>query len=339
MIPKLDGPLMERSDRCAQPGRGGLSLSDAGPAHVLAEHDGSRVGSGVDIKVLRSFAAIIDEGSFANAARKVGISKSMCSKLIADLETDLGTRLLTRTTRAVKPTAIGLSFYAEISDILSRLDAATEAVRSASQRPSGPLKIGSPVQYTLKVFQPHLIRFMEEHPDIQLDMVLDDTRSDLTRDGFDAIIRIGTLEDSTLHARKLHDARIMLVASPEYIAAKGTPTRPNELRDHQCLHYTNMRGPSTWPLRHENEVIYQKITPAFSSNNGELLRSLAVGGKGIALAPEFQVNDDLVQGRLVPVMPDYALPGVPVHVLYSSRKLVTAALASFLDFVGQLHLD
>lgn len=339
MVLKLEGSVQDLSDRRAQQGCGGLSISGAGHAHEVAERDGSRLGIGMDIKVLRSFAAIIDEGSFANAARKVGISKSMCSKLISDLEADLGTRLLTRTTRAVKPTAIGLSFYAEISDILSRLDAATEAVRSASQRPSGPLKLGSPVQYTLKVFQPHLIRFMEEHPDIQLDVVLDDGRSDLTREGFDAVIRIGTLEDSTLHARKLHDARIMLVASPDYIAAKGSPDSPSQLRDHQCLHYTNLRGPSTWPLRHENEVIYQKITPAFSSNNGELLRSLAVSGKGIALAPEFQVADDLAQGRLVPVMPDYALPGVPVHVLYSSRKLVTAALASFLDFVGNLHLD
>ena len=339
MVLKLEGSVKVPSDRHVHSGHGGLSLSGTGPAGVLAERDRPLLDMGMEIKVLRSFAAIIDEGSFANAARKVGISKSMCSKLISDLEADLGTRLLTRTTRAVKPTAIGLSFYAEVSEILARLDAATEAVRDASQRPSGPLKLGSPVQYTLKVFQPHLVRFMEEHPDIQLDVTLDDGRSDMTRDGFDAVIRIGNLEDSTLHARKLHDARIMLVASPGYIAEKGSPDSPAQLRDHHCLHYTNLRGPSTWPLRHQNEVIYQKITPAFSSNNGELLRSLAVAGKGIALAPEFQVADDLAQGRLVPVMADYALPGVPVHVLYSSRKLVTAALASFLDFVGGLNLD
>lgn len=263
----------------------------------------------------------------------------MCSKMIADLEADLGTRLLTRTTRAVTPTATGQSFYAEVSDILARLDAATESVRAASRRPSGPLRLGVPVQYTLKVFQPHLIRFMEEYPDIQLDVVLDDSRVDLTRAGFDAVIRVGPLEDSALLARRLHEARILLVASPGYVAQHGSPTTPSDLRDHSCLHYTNLRGPGTWPLRHGTEVVYQKITPAFSSNNGELLRSLAVSGKGIALAPEFQVADDLAQGRLVMVMADYALPRVPVHVVYSSRKLVTAALAAFLDFVGQLHLD
>ena len=291
-----------------------------------------------DLKALRSFVAIIDEGSFAAAARRMGISKSMCSKMIADLEADLGTRLLTRTTRAVTPTAAGLGFHAQVADILSRLDAAFEDVRAASNRPSGPLKLGVPVQYTLKVFQPHLMRFMDEHPDIQLDVVLDDSRSDMTRDGFDAVIRIGTLEDSSLHARRLHDANIMLVASPDYVARHGSPQRPADLRDHLCLHYTNLKGPGTWPLRSGTEVVYQKITPAFSSNNGELLRALAVGGKGIALAPEFQVADDLARGLLVPVLADHALPGVPIHVVYSSRKLVTAALAAFLDFVGRLDL-
>ncbi|MFN3525300.1 MAG: LysR substrate-binding domain-containing protein [Paracoccus sp. (in: a-proteobacteria)] len=292
----------------------------------------------MDIKVLRIFAAIVEEGSFAAAARRVGISKSMCSKMIADLEVDLGTRLFTRTTRAVTPTAAGVGFHAAVSDVLLRLDAATEAVRSAALRPSGPLKLGAPVQYALKVFQPHLIRFMEEYPDIQLDLVLDDSRSDLTRDGFDAVIRIGRLEDSSLHARHLQDACILLVASPDYIARHGQPTNPGELRDHQCLHYTNLPGSGTWPLRQGNEVIYQKVTPIFSSNNGELLRAMAVSGKGIALAPKFQVAEDLALGRLVPVMTDHALPGVPVHIVYSSRKLVTAALAALLDFVSRLNL-
>lgn len=292
----------------------------------------------MDIRVLRSFAAIIDEGSFAAAARRIGISKSMCSKMIAGLEADLGTRLLTRTTRAVTPTAAGHDFHLRIADVLDRLDAAIEGARATSARPSGPLKLGVPVQYTLRVFQPHLIRFMEEYPDIQLDVVLDDSRSDMARDGFDAVIRIGTLADSSLHARRLHDARIMLVASPDYLARRGSPQRPADLRDHQCLHYTNLKGPGTWPLRNGTEVVYQKITPAFSSNNGELLRGLAVSGKGIALAPEFLVADDLAQGRLVAVLDDHALPGVPINIVYSSRKLVTASLAAFLDFVARLDL-
>ena len=294
------------------------------------------VDDGMELKPLRAFAAIVEEGSFAAAARRLGISKSMCSKMISDLEADLGGRLLSRSTRAVTPTAVGQAFHAELTQILQALDAAIDGVRAAGEHPAGSLRIAAPVQYTLKVLQPHLFRFMDDHPDIQLELVLEDGRSDMVREGFDAVIRIGELQDSALHARRLDDAHILLVAAPEYIARCGTPTTPGELRDHACLHYTNLRGSGTWPLRNGNEVIYQKITPAFSSNNGELLAAMAVNGRGIALTPEFQVSGDLAAGRLVQVMPDYALPGVPVHVVYSTRKLVTAALSRFLDFLGGL---
>lgn len=293
----------------------------------------------LDIKALRAFAAVVEEGSFTAAAQRIVMSKSMCSKIIADLESFLGARLLTRTTRAVTPTAAGMSFYTEVGGILARLDAATEAVRSTTLHASGPLKLGAPVQYMLNVFEPHLLRFMTEYPDVQLDVVLEDARTDLTRDGYDAVLRIGLLEDSNLHARHLHDTPILLVASPDYIQARGNPGHPSDLRHHLCLHYTNLRGAGTWPLRQGTEVIYQKITPAFSSNNNELLRRLAIAGKGIALTPRFQVADDLEAGRLVAVMPDYGLPGAPVHVLYSSRKNVSAALSAFLDFVATLRFE
>lgn len=293
----------------------------------------------MDIKALRAFAAIVEEGSFTAAARRLRLSKAMCSKLISDLEADLGARLLVRTTRAVKPNAAGAAFYAEIAGILARLDAAAESVRASTQRPSGPLKLSAPVQYMLNVFQPHLLRFMREYPDIRLETVLDDSRADLVRDGFDAIIRIGPLDDSALHARRLHDVPIMLVASPAYIRDHGAPAHPAELREHACLHYSNLRGSSTWPLSTDGEVSYHKINPVFSSNNNELLRLMALNGQGVALTPRFQVEEDLRQGRLLPVMTDYEFPRVPVNVLYSSRKNVSAALAAFLDFVAALRFE
>ncbi|WP_304617146.1 LysR family transcriptional regulator [Paracoccus sp. (in: a-proteobacteria)] len=293
----------------------------------------------MDIKALRAFVAIVEEGSFTAAARRLRLSKAMCSKLISDLEADLGARLLMRTTRAVKPNAAGTAFYAEIADILARLDAAAEGVRASTQRPSGPLKLSAPVQYMLNVFQPHLLRFMREFPEIRLETVLDDSRSDLVRDGFDAIIRIGPLDDSALHARRLHDVPTLMVASPAYIREHGAPAHPAELRDHACLHYSNLRGSNTWPLSINGEVSYHKINPIFSSNNTELLRLMALNGQGVALTPRFHVEDDLRQGLLLPVMPDYEFPRVPVNVLYSSRKNVSAALAAFLDFIGDLRLD
>lgn len=295
-------------------------------------------GGAMDISVFRTFVSVVDEGSFAAAAGRMGISRSLCSKHVADLEADLGVRLLVRTTRKVTPTAAGLSYSRDLRDILARLDAATETVKAATASRSGALKIGSPIFYTLKVLQPHLLDFMERYRGIQLQVVLDDGTSDIVGDGFDAVIRIGNLADSTLHARRLHAVRILLVASPDYLARAGRPERPADLLRHACLHYTNLPGNLTWPLRRGSRTIRQPVRPSFSSNNTELLHSMALNGRGLALLPEFIVGDDIAAGRLSVLMTDYALPDLPVNLVYPSGKLMTGAMRSFLDFAAGLRL-
>lgn len=291
----------------------------------------------MDLIDLRIFIAILDEGSFAGAARRIGISRSLSSKYIADLEAELGTRLLTRTTREVHATPVGEIYGKRIRNILAELDAVNEDLKTASERPVGPLKIGSPVAYTLKVLQPHLLEFMEKYPDIRLNLALDDNASDLIGDGFDAVIRIGILRDSSLHARRLQSVRIALVASPEYLATHGTPTEPDDLLDHACLHYTNLRG-NSWPLTRDGQTIFQKIQPVFSSNNTELLQSMAVSGKGITILPEFVAADELAKGTLVPLMCNHALPDIPISIVYPTGKHLTSAMRSFLDFAASLKL-
>ncbi|WP_234853562.1 LysR family transcriptional regulator [Paracoccus everestensis] len=293
----------------------------------------------MDISVFRTFVSVVDEGSFSTAALRMGISRSLCSKHVADLETHLGVRLLTRTTRKVTPTPMGLSYSRDLREVLARLDAATESVKDASGNLSGTLKIGSPIFYTLKVLQPHLLDFMERHRDVQLQIVLDDGASDIIGDGFDAVIRIGNLKDSTLYARKLHTVRIMLVAAPDYLDRNGRPERPADLLRHHCLHYTNLPGNLTWPLRRGSRTIRQPVRPSFFSNNTELLHSMAVNGRGLALLPEFIIRDDVEAGRLVILMPEYALPDLPVSLVYPSGKLLTGAMRSFLDFASKLQLS
>lgn len=293
----------------------------------------------MDISVFRTFVSVVDEGSFSTAAQRMGISRSLCSKHVADLEAHLGVRLLTRTTRKVTPTPMGLSYSRDLREILARLDAATESVKAASGSLSGSLKIGSPIFYTLKVLQPHLLDFMERYRDVQLQIVLDDGANDIIGDGFDAVIRIGNLKDSTLYARKLHTVRIMLVAAPDYLDRNGRPEQPADLLRHDCLHYTNLPGNLTWPLRRGGRTIRQPVRPSFSSNNTELLHSMAVNGKGLALLPEFIIRDDVEAGRLVILMPEYALPDLPVSLVYPSGKLLTGAMRSFLDFASKLQLS
>lgn len=180
----------------------------------------------MDITVLRTFLAIIDEGSFAAGARRMGISRSMCSKNIADLEQELGARLLVRTTRAVHTTPIGQVYADQLRDALARLDAANENVRAIAEKPTGMLKIGAPIAYTMKILQPHLLRFMEQYPDIQMQLQLDDGTSDVIGQGFDAVIRIGLLQDSSLIGRRIHHADLKIVASPGYVKEHGAPKTP-----------------------------------------------------------------------------------------------------------------
>lgn len=292
----------------------------------------------MDTTILRTFVAILDDGSFAAAARKMGISRSLCSKYISDLEADLGVRLLTRTTRSVRPTVIGQEYGQRIRQVLRQLDATNEGVRAASGNPAGPLKIGAPVTYALKSLQHHLIDFMDQYPAIELELVLDDGTSNIIDEGYAAVIRIGVLRDSTLYARHLDDVRIMMVAAPGYLQAHGTPSEPQHLLQHSCLHYNNLREAETWQLQRDGEPIYQRVQPVFSSNSTDMLQFMALSGRGIAMMPEFAVADDIAAGRLVPIMHDYVIPMLPVHLLYPTGKLMTAALRSFLNHFTRLRL-
>lgn len=290
----------------------------------------------MDISVLQTYLHVVEEGSFAAAARRMSISKSQCSKYISDLEKSLGVRLLSRTTRSVKPSTAGADYYLKVKDILASLSNANEAVRSLSSSPSGKLRLATPVGYMMAVLRPHMLRFMEEFPDVQLDAVLEDRVSDPSMDGMDAAISIGWLADSSLVARHLHDICVFVVATPDYLERHGTPVQPADLVQHQCLHFSNLRGSSTWPFRDGEETIHQKIHPVFSTNNIDLIRAAALDGRGIALLPDHSVRADLEAGTLVRVLRAHALPPLPVHLVYPTRRHISAALRAFIDFTARM---
>lgn len=289
----------------------------------------------METAVLQTYVHIVDEGSFAAASRRMGISKSLTSKYIADLEASLGTRLLTRTTRSVRPTEIGAEYYRQVKEILGQLESANESVRQVATRASGRLRVGAPISYSLNVLQPHVMRFVEAYPDIQLELVLDDGRSDVIAEGLDAVIRVGDLGDSSLMVRRLHSAQVLVVASPGYLADHGRPETPADLSAHRCLYFTHMRGAGTWPFRQNDEIVHQKIQPFFASNNAQMIRLAALEGTGIAMAVDFLVAEDLAAGRLVQVLPEFSLPDLPVSLIYPPSRTMTAALRAFLDCLTQ----
>lgn len=286
----------------------------------------------MDTNSLRAYALIIEEGSFSAAARRLGISKSMCSKYISDLEDSLGARLLTRSTRSVKATAIGDEYYQKVRRILDLLDDANEHAKAESGKITGRLRIGMPASYSLLALQPHILRFLECYPDIQLESIFDDRRTDLIAEGFDAVIRIGELDDSSMIARRVDSAKCLIVASPAYLQQHETPVHPSDLVNHKVLHYTNIRSAATWPFQNGNELVWQKIYPRFSSNNGEIIRDAALAGHGIAYSPEFLIRDELASGALIPILTEFARPDLPISIVYPSRKNISAALKAFLEF-------
>ncbi|MBY6090317.1 LysR family transcriptional regulator [Maritimibacter alkaliphilus] len=292
----------------------------------------------MDTVALQAYALIIEEGSFSAAARRLGISKSMCSKHISDIEARLGARLLTRSTRSVRPTAIGLDYYGKVRRILDLMAEADESVKAEVNTASGRLKIGAPLSYTNAVLQPHILRFCRNYPAIQLEMVLDDGIVDLIGQGYDAAIRVGELEDSALHARRIDSVSTFIVGAPAYLQEYGMPERPGDLAQHRALHYTNMRGAGTWPFRLGREVQHQKVHPAFMTNNGEMIRAAAVAGMGLAFMPEFLIRKDVEEGRLVSVLTEYEMPELPVNIVYPSRRNASAALRVLLDFAPRMEV-
>jgi len=290
----------------------------------------------MDTIILKAYALIVEEGTFSAAAKRLNISKSMCSKYISDLEESLGTRLLTRSTRSVKPTAIGVEYYNKARRILDLLEEANEYAKKASASTTGRLRIGSPVSYSLRALQPHILQFLDRYPGIQLESIFDDSKNDLITEGFDAVIRIGDLDDSAMVTRRLHSAKCLIVAAPDYLKSHGTPDQPSDLSGHMVLHYTNMSGTATWPFQKENEIVWQKVHPRFTSNNGEIIRAAALAGHGIAYLPEFLIRDDLDAGALVAVMTGFTRPDLPISIVYPSRKNASAALRAFLEFAPQM---
>lgn len=286
----------------------------------------------MDTISLKVFSLIVEEGTFSAAAVRLGISRSMCSKYINDLEDKLGARLLTRSTRSVKTTAIGMAYYQKVRRILNLLDEANEQAKVESGTVAGRLRIASPTSLSQRALQPHILKFLELHPDIQFESVFDDSRSDLIAKGYDAMIRIGELDDTSMVARRVHSTKCLIVASPAYLADNGTPQHPSDISDHKILHCTTMSSSTTWPFRNGNEIFWQKVSPRFASNNGDIVAAAAAADHGIAYLPGFLVDDYISTGALTCILTGYTRPDLPISIVYPSRKNISAALKAFLEY-------
>jgi DNA-binding transcriptional LysR family regulator len=276
---------------------------------------------------------VVSSGSFAEAARRLGVTRSAISKAITQLEQELGVRLLDRTTRRVTPTEAGLAYYERCLAILAQISETEAQVSRLHDEPKGVLKVNGPMSFGTLYLGSAIADFMDRYRDLKVELTLSDRMIDPLEEGVDVTVRIGAMVDSSLIARRISTARVLLVASPEYLARNGMPKTPADLVGHKCLHYGHSTTVPRWQLTDNGTSITVPVAACLSSNNGDTLRDAAVKGIGIARQPSFIVGSDIAAGRLVVVLPDFPPQDVTIHALYAPNRFLAAKSRVFIDFL------
>jgi DNA-binding transcriptional LysR family regulator len=284
---------------------------------------------------MRIFVKVVEQGNFSRAGKLLNISDTAVTRLIADLETHLGTRLLNRTTRKVSLTETGHAYLERVRSILEEIDDAEATISTLSKSTAGTLRIYSQRQFGQYQLPKLLRRFMNANSKIKLETTLSDRTSDLVEDGFEVGIFLGGLQtfNAAMMARQLGVSEAMLLASPDYIRLHGAPKTPEDLSKHNCLNYPYEQLRHFWPVAGPLGVTNIRISSSMVSNSADMLKQLALDGMGIFILPSFALSDELTTGRLVRILPDHNLGRLPLTLVYPSRRLLPSKVRSFVDFM------
>ncbi|MEL6582488.1 MAG: LysR family transcriptional regulator [Pseudomonadota bacterium] len=284
---------------------------------------------------MEAFLAVVDHGGFTDAAKRIGISKSAVSKHVSSLEARLGARLLNRTTRRVSPTEIGLAYYDKATRVIADATEADAMVNAMQSAPRGELRISAPVSFGTTHLAPAVSEFLKAYPDVSVHMVMDDRFVELVSEGFDLAIRIGELPDSTLRARKLAEAAVYIVGSPEYFKEHGHPKTIEDLSEHTLLHYSNMATGNYWRLKASSGAERQiRVGGRLTANNGDALLKGAISGVGLSLIPSFIVGDAIKNGLVEAVLTDCVVEKLGIFAVYPPGRFPQPKLRAFIEFMA-----
>ncbi len=284
---------------------------------------------------MEAFVRVVEHGGFTDAAHKMGMSKSAVSKHVSSLESRLAVRLLNRTTRRVTPTEVGLAYFDRARAVLAAAAEADSMVTALQATPSGGLRVSAPVNFGIAQVAPTVAAFLSAYPQVEIDMVLDDRFVELLAEGFDLAIRIGTLADSSLKARKLAEARMVVAASPAYLTAEGVPQTVADLSGHRLLHYSQLTSGTVWRLRERSGAERQiRVGGRLTVNNGEALMKAAEAGLGISQIPSFMLGDALETRRLVEVLADRPPDILGIYAVYPQGPFPQPKLRAFVEFLA-----
>jgi len=285
----------------------------------------------------RLFVAILEEGSFVAAATRLGMSSSRASKLLSRLESELGVRLINRTTRSLSPTEAGRAYYDRLRPLLEEYDSLDLSIRNISGEPRGRLRLTAPLTFGALELAPALNDFAARFPEIELDVSFSDRAVNLVDEGFDMAVRIGRPEDSSLISRKLCDVRILLVASPDYIERHGAPAAPADLAEHECIIDTNYRDPDRWAFHVAGEEQLQPVQGRIRYSNAEASLRAAVAGLGLARLPAFVAGAALHSGEVIRLLEDFEIEPYGVHALYPHSRHLATKVRVLVDFLAERY--
>lgn len=285
------------------------------------------------LNAINLFCRVIETQSFTQAAQLEQISLAMASKLIAQLEEHLNVRLLHRTTRKLTPTEAGLLYYQRCLPILNELKDAENSVSNITSTLQGKITISLPMDFGSRFVAPYLGQFIATYPNIQLNIEFSDRRVDVVAEGYDLVLRIGSLEDSSIVAKRIAQSELVLLVSPTYLALHDTPENPEQLASHTCLLYENHQQ---WLFVHDDQKIKVKPTPHIISNNGYALLEMAKAGQGIVNLPLFLAKEALNAGKLVEILPQYKQSVIDISILYPHRRYLSPKVKVLIEFLTKL---
>lgn len=284
---------------------------------------------------MRAFVAVAHAGSFVRASDAIGASKTAVSRLVAELEARLGTRLIQRKTRKLSLTPEGEVFHERCRQLLDGIAEAEAELADRAGEAVGILKVNVPVTFGVLHLAPLWPSFIARHPKLLLDVTLSDRVVDLVEEGYDLAVRIARLKASSLVSRQLASTRLVLCASPRYLRMHGTPRHPSEIADHAVISYTLMAMGEHWDFDGPGGRTSVKVTPRMRTNNGDTCCAAALADRGLVLQPSFLVGRHLASGALVEVLPRHRAIELGIYAVYPTRKHLKPKIRALVDFLAK----
>jgi DNA-binding transcriptional LysR family regulator len=289
--------------------------------------------------MMETYVAVFETGSFSGGARRMRVGQPAASKSIAQLEEKLGVRLLLRSTRGLTPTEAGQRYYERAKRSIEEADEAEFAAKGAGANLSGKLKISAAVTFARLHIVPAMKGFLEMHPDLVIEIVLDDRNIDLLEAGVDVALRMGALDDSAMTARKISECRRVVLGTPAYFSHAGIPTQPMDLLDHQAIVYEQRGGGSMWTFKRAGEEVVVAVSGRIALNAAEGVRSAVLSDMGLAIASEWMFVPELQSGAVQEVLGDWSLPTIELWAVYPAGRMASMKARAFVKFIEDILIE